>query len=225
MESALFQVEVWGLGSRNILPPRLVPTVPGPWGMWKTLVGGIRVMSLVDKIIKAIYRKRLAAGSTRLAVGDHKSIRRTAQLWTRITCLVSVDAFAGPAIHCMELQCNKQILAVLSSFCKTLGGGGREVRGSGKLRADFKDVENPVTPSFPLTELPLMAESLQSPWSDNSNAPQIPYLWYYGEKSGFAGSLVLAILYGIYAEPLVRLLSTLFDATLYVLSKSGTVVA
>jgi len=36
----------------------------------------------------------------------------------------------------------------------------------------------------------------EQPWSDNPNAPQIPYDLYFGEKANFAGILVGAILYG-----------------------------
>ena len=33
-------------------------------------------------------------------------------------------------------------------------------------------------------------------WSDNPNAPKIPYILYFNEKANFAGSLVTSILYG-----------------------------
>ena len=41
-----------------------------------------------------------------------------------------------------------------------------------------------------------MASSSESPWSDNPNAPQIPYLLYFVEKATFAGTLLGAIFYG-----------------------------
>ena len=34
------------------------------------------------------------------------------------------------------------------------------------------------------------------PWSDNPNAPKIPYHLYFDEKASFAGSLVASIIYG-----------------------------
>jgi len=36
----------------------------------------------------------------------------------------------------------------------------------------------------------------EKPWSNNPNAPQIPYELYFGEKANFAGILIGAILYG-----------------------------
>ena len=35
------------------------------------------------------------------------------------------------------------------------------------------------------------------PWSDNPNAPQIPYVYYFTEKVGLAGTFLGAILYGM----------------------------
>ena len=34
------------------------------------------------------------------------------------------------------------------------------------------------------------------PWSDNPNAPKLPYHLYFDEKAGFAGYFVGLILYG-----------------------------
>ena len=39
-------------------------------------------------------------------------------------------------------------------------------------------------------------DSSEKPWSNNPNAPQIPYSWYLAEKTTFAGILISAILYG-----------------------------
>ena len=41
-----------------------------------------------------------------------------------------------------------------------------------------------------------MSDSLGKPWSDNPNAPKVPYWVYFGEKSYFAGVIIGAILYG-----------------------------
>lgn len=41
-----------------------------------------------------------------------------------------------------------------------------------------------------------MSDPWGESWSDNPNAPRIPYLLYVDEKSYFAGFLVGAILYG-----------------------------
>jgi hypothetical protein len=35
------------------------------------------------------------------------------------------------------------------------------------------------------------------PWSNNPNAPQIPYSLYFAEKANFAGLLIGAIFYGM----------------------------
>ena len=40
------------------------------------------------------------------------------------------------------------------------------------------------------------SDSSEKPWSNNPNAPQIPYSLYLAEKSNFAGNLIGAILYG-----------------------------
>lgn len=42
-----------------------------------------------------------------------------------------------------------------------------------------------------------MSDSSETPWSDNPNAPQIPYALYFAEKSNFAGALLGAIFYGM----------------------------
>ena len=41
-----------------------------------------------------------------------------------------------------------------------------------------------------------MSDSQQQPWSDNPNAPKIPYYAYLDEKAWFAGIVVSSILYG-----------------------------
>jgi hypothetical protein len=41
-----------------------------------------------------------------------------------------------------------------------------------------------------------MDSSSQKSWSDNPNAPQIPYSLYFAEKANFAGFLIGAIFYG-----------------------------
>lgn len=41
-----------------------------------------------------------------------------------------------------------------------------------------------------------MSGSLGEPWSDNTNAPQIPYRLYLAEKENFAGALLTAVSYG-----------------------------
>ena len=42
----------------------------------------------------------------------------------------------------------------------------------------------------------VMSNSTTTPWSDNPNAPKIPYALYLGEKAYFAGFLIGAIFYG-----------------------------
>jgi len=42
-----------------------------------------------------------------------------------------------------------------------------------------------------------MSDSQERPWSDNPNAPKIPYYLYFEEKADFAGVLIGSILYGI----------------------------
>ena len=41
-----------------------------------------------------------------------------------------------------------------------------------------------------------MYDSQQKPWSDNPNAPKIPYHLYVQEKASFAGNTIGSILYG-----------------------------
>ena len=43
-----------------------------------------------------------------------------------------------------------------------------------------------------------MSDSQEKPWSDNPNAPQIPYYLYFEEKADFAGVLIGSILYGMH---------------------------
>jgi hypothetical protein len=42
-----------------------------------------------------------------------------------------------------------------------------------------------------------MADPLEKPWSDNPNAPQIPYSLYFAEKANLAGIFIGAIFYGM----------------------------
>ena len=42
-----------------------------------------------------------------------------------------------------------------------------------------------------------MYDSQQKPWSDNPNAPKIPYHLYVEEKAGFVGYIIGTILYGM----------------------------
>ena len=46
-----------------------------------------------------------------------------------------------------------------------------------------------------------MSDSQDKPWSDNPNAPQIPYYLYFEEKADFAGVLIGSILYGMHNPP------------------------
>ena len=46
-----------------------------------------------------------------------------------------------------------------------------------------------------------MSSSQQKPWSDNPNAPKIPYVLYSEEKASFAGTSIGSILYGTCATP------------------------
>ena len=41
-----------------------------------------------------------------------------------------------------------------------------------------------------------MSDTQTKPWSDNVNAPKIPYDLYFAEKASFAGILLASILYG-----------------------------
>ena len=57
-----------------------------------------------------------------------------------------------------------------------------------------------------------MSDSLIIPWSDNPNAPKIPYVLYYVEKVYFAGFVIGAIFYGTVTCTSVRAPSS--DATI-----------
>ena len=50
-----------------------------------------------------------------------------------------------------------------------------------------------------------MSDSQGEPWSDNPNAPRIPYQVYFREKTSFAGSLIGAILYGTPKTPYLHI--------------------
>ena len=52
-----------------------------------------------------------------------------------------------------------------------------------------------------------MSDSQEIPWTDNPNAPKVPYYLYIEEKAYFAGILIASILYGLYeaAPPYVLL--------------------
>lgn len=41
-----------------------------------------------------------------------------------------------------------------------------------------------------------MSDPSEEPWSDDPNAPQLPYWLYTGEKEYFAGSVIAAAFYG-----------------------------
>ena len=51
---------------------------------------------------------------------------------------------------------------------------------------------NPSTPPRART----MPDSLEQPWSDDPNAPKIPYNVYFEEKAYLAGTLIASIFYG-----------------------------
>ena len=46
-----------------------------------------------------------------------------------------------------------------------------------------------------------MSDTQQKPWSDNPNAPKVPYDVYFAEKSNFAGVLIAAVFYGMSGTP------------------------
>ena len=46
-----------------------------------------------------------------------------------------------------------------------------------------------------------MSDAQTKPWSDNPNAPKIPYDLYFAEKASFAGTLIASILYGTPKPP------------------------
>ena len=57
--------------------------------------------------------------------------------------------------------------------------------------------------------------SSENPWSNNPNAPQIPYQIYFAEKANFAGILIGAIFYGMHTyTPTYAYLLCLFDVPL-----------
>ncbi|KAF9652147.1 hypothetical protein BDM02DRAFT_3183873 [Thelephora ganbajun] len=56
-----------------------------------------------------------------------------------------------------------------------------------------------------------MSDSSQKPWSNNPNAPKIPYELYFGEKTTFAGILIGAISYGIVIVLFLQCMGALFD--------------
>jgi len=62
-----------------------------------------------------------------------------------------------------------------------------------------------------------MSDSVGQPWSDNPNAPKIPYYMYTREKAYFAGILIAAILYGICNTPLPTPQSTRANFVWFVL--------
>jgi len=53
-----------------------------------------------------------------------------------------------------------------------------------------------------------MSDTQQKPWSDNPNAPKIPYDLYFAEKAYLAGNLIAAVLYGMPKTPPPIRLST-----------------
>jgi hypothetical protein len=56
-----------------------------------------------------------------------------------------------------------------------------------------------------------MSDSSQKSWSDNPNAPQIPYDLYFREKATFAGEIIGAIFYGLSTDmPIFLSLLALF---------------
>lgn len=46
-----------------------------------------------------------------------------------------------------------------------------------------------------------MSDSQQNPWSNNPNAPKIPYDAYFSEKADLTGILIASILYGTQEDP------------------------
>jgi len=44
-----------------------------------------------------------------------------------------------------------------------------------------------------------MFDLQEGPWSDNPNAPKIPYNLYVEEKADFAGILISSMLYGTHS--------------------------
>jgi len=56
-----------------------------------------------------------------------------------------------------------------------------------------------------------MSDTEQKPWSDNPNAPKIPYDVYFSEKAVFAGLLISAVLYGMSNAPYLRVRLSVFN--------------
>jgi len=56
-----------------------------------------------------------------------------------------------------------------------------------------------------------MSDSDQKPWSDNPNAPKIPYSLYFQEKADFAGILIGSILYGVVIVLFFKCMSALLN--------------
>ena len=57
-----------------------------------------------------------------------------------------------------------------------------------------------------------MSDLEEQPWSDNPNAPKIPYYIYRFEKTWFAGVLISSILYGTPKRPHHPVLSSVLTA-------------
>ena len=55
-----------------------------------------------------------------------------------------------------------------------------------------------------------MSDPSEPPWSNNPNAPQIPYWLHFGEKVYFAGVLMGAVFYGTHSCTSVYLPSPQF---------------
>ena len=49
-----------------------------------------------------------------------------------------------------------------------------------------------------------MSGSQKQPWSDDPNAPKIPYRLYFDEKANIAGYLVSSVLYGTPKTPVPK---------------------
>ena len=56
-----------------------------------------------------------------------------------------------------------------------------------------------------------MSGARQNTWSDNPNAPKIPYDLYFSEKATFAGTLIASALYGTSTHTHLRVRSSVFD--------------
>lgn len=53
---------------------------------------------------------------------------------------------------------------------------------------------------------------LWEPWSDNPNAPQIPYILYFAEKTLVVGNAISAVLYGIVVVLFFKCMGALFNS-------------